>query len=310
MNKKHFILAIALSVTIVFAFGQQEKKGMFKATSTGFSFGFAGAGTANTTEDYNNLAKSVVDKSYFIDPSDYNYSNYNFGAGGNVNPKIYLGFSPWSDEKGEYRRDRELRLSIGSGSGIRRNFNFYKYDNFTIDTLMSPSTGRTVYADSSNYSRYLYAESYFDFNVGVSFIFKTNVERRVHFGAGAGIEYAFAFRSFVNIKKMEDRSIIYYDPANKPVMDEKDSFYDYYNDDFEGTTTSEKVNMDGSLHFVRTQFPLSINFRVSNKTQSFFNDVYLFTEMSPGIEFQIVGGDKTYINPYFGVAMIGFSYRW
>ena len=310
MKKSQIFLSIAFSLITIFAFGQQEKKGAFKVTSTGFSFGFAGAGTANTTEDYYNLAGSVVDKTYFIDAKDYNYSSYNFGVGGNINPKIYLGFSPWSNEKGEYRRDRELRLSIGSGSGIRRNFNFYKYDNFTIDTLISPSTGNEVYSDSSNYSRYMYAESFFDFNIGVSFIFKTNVDRRVHFGAGAGIEYAFAFRSYVNIKKYIDRSVIYYDPADKPVFDEEDSYYDYYKGDDEGVTTSEKTNMDGSLHFVRTQFPLSINFRVSNKTTSFFNEVYLFTEMSPGIEFQIVGGDKTYVNPYFGVAMIGFSYRW
>ncbi len=310
MEKIQRILPLVLIFLSLTVFGQEEKQGLFKVTSTGFSFGFAGAGTAYTNEDYNNLAGSVVDKSHFIKPSDYNYSNYNFGAGGNVNPKIYLGITPYCKKKGEYRNDRELRISIGSGAGIRRNFAFYKYDNFNIDKFESPTTGNEVYADSSIYNKYIYTENFFDFNIGLAFFFKTNVERRVHFAAGVGVEYAYAFRSFVNIRNYTDRNLIYYDMANKPVYDEKDSFYNYDKDDDNSTTKSFKTNMDGSLHFFRTLFPLNLNFRISNKTQSFFNHVYLMTEMSPGIEFQKVSGDKTYVNPYFGVAMLGFTYRW
>jgi hypothetical protein len=62
--------------------------------------------------------------------------------------------------------------------------------------------------------------------------------------------------------------------------------------------------------FLRPYIPLGINFRITNRTQSFFNQVYLFTEINPGIEFQFVGNEKTYFNPYFGVAMLGFTYRW
>jgi len=32
--------------------------------------------------------------------------------------------------------------------------------------------------------------------------------------------------------------------------------------------------------------------------------------MNPGVELQIIGDDKTYANPYFGVAFIGFNYHW
>lgn len=307
---KKSILLFTIVFIAISSFGQETKQPLFKVTSTGFSFGFAGAATANTTVDYNNLAGSVVDNSEFINPSDYNYSNYNFGVGGNVNPKIYLGITPYCKKKGEYRTDRELRLSIGSGAGIRRNFSFYKYDNFNVDKFQSPTTGKEVYADSSIYNKYIYTENFFDFNIGLAFFFKTNVERRVHFSAGVGVEYAYAFRSFVNIKNYNDRNLVYYDPVNKPVYDEKDEFYNYGKDDDNSTTYTFKTNMDGSLHFFRALFPLNINFRISNKSQSFFNHVYVMTEMSPGIEFQMVSGDKTYVNPYFGVAMIGFNYRW
>jgi hypothetical protein len=68
--------------------------------------------------------------------------------------------------------------------------------------------------------------------------------------------------------------------------------------------------MNGNIMFFRPYIPLGINFRITNRTQSFFNDVYLFTEMKPGIEIQIVGNEKTYINPYIGIAMFGFKYTW
>jgi hypothetical protein len=53
-----------------------------------------------------------------------------------------------------------------------------------------------------------------------------------------------------------------------------------------------------------------VNFRIARKEQSFFNNVYLWFEMNPGVEVQMVSNDKTYINPYYGVALLGVSYRW
>jgi hypothetical protein len=68
--------------------------------------------------------------------------------------------------------------------------------------------------------------------------------------------------------------------------------------------------MKGTTHFMRASVPLGVNFRIARKAQSFFNNVYLWLEMNPGVEFQIVANDKTYINPYFGFAMLGITYRW
>ena len=205
-----------------------------------------------------------------------------------------------------------MRFSVGSSSGIRRNFNYYRYDNFVNDTFESSNTGNVVYADSSIYNRYIYSESFYDIHFGVSFIFKTPIERRFHFTAGAGLEYGIAIRSFVKVENYNDKSVYYYNADNKPVFDEPDYGYDYYNykSEFEGTYTTENTNMKGSLQFFRTFLPIGINFRITNKTKSFFNKVYLFGEMSPGIEIQVVSNDKTYVNPYFGFAMFGFSYRW
>jgi len=293
-------------------FGQNEKKAKLKVNSFSFSFGFAGAATANTTEDYIGLKGTVNDPDLFIDASEFQSSQFNYGFGGNVNPKFYIGLSPYSKKKGEYRKDRELRFSFGSSSGIRKNFNYFRYDNFVIDTFESANSGGVVYADSSIFNRYIYSESFYDINFGVSFLFKTPVERRFHFSAGAGIEYGIAIRSFVKVENYNERAIYYYNENNKPVFDEPYYGIENYNykNEFDGTYTTENTNIKGSLQFFRTFIPLGINFRISNKTNSFFNKVYLFGEMSPGIEIQLVSNDKTYVNPYFGIALFGFSYRW
>jgi hypothetical protein len=310
MKRQIFLLILLVSGIVVAVQGQEDKKPKMKVTSTGFSFGFAGALTANTTEDYLNLRNSVNDPELFINPDEYNYSSYNFGAGGNVSPKIYLGLTPYSKKKGEYRNNRELRLSIGFTSGIRRNFNFYRYNNFVVDTFKSVSNGEVVYSDSSIYDNFLYSENFTDINFGIAYLFKTPVERRFHFSAGVGLEYGIAMRSFVRVDNYNEKSMYYYNSYNKPEFNEdKYNFYSYGSDD-NGTTYTEKTNMKGALQFVRFQLPLSVNFRIANKQQSFFNQVYLFIEASPGLEMQIVSGDKTYVNPYFGFAWIGVSYRW
>lgn len=302
-----FAFVLGLLVTVQ---GQNEKQGGMKVTSVGFSFGFSGAGTANTSEDFTNLSNAVNNPDLFIDPSDYNNSQYNYGFGGGVNPKVYLGLTPYSKKKGEYRYDRELRISVGSGVGVRRTFNYYKYDNFTIDTLQSINGNNTVYADSSIYDRYIYQETFNEFNFGVSYLFKTPFERRFQFQAGAGVEYAYAYRAYVRVENLNDKSVYYYEPNNPPVFDEPQYGWGYYNDEFEGTTNVENTNMSGAMHFVRATIPLGVNFRIARKPQSFFNKVYLWTELNPGVEIQMVANDKTYTNPYFGVAWIGFTYRW
>jgi len=310
--KKLIIISIILLLTIPFTQAQDEKKPALKLTSFSFNFGFAGVATATTAEDYNNLKKTVNDPDLFIDASNYQYSSYNYGFGGNINPKISIGLSIFNKRSGEYRNDRELRFSVGSSSGIRRNFNYYNYNNFVVDTFESAGTGNVNFSDSVLFNRYIYSESFYDINFGVSFLFKTPIERRFHFSAGAGIEYGIAIRSFVKVENYNDQFLYYYDNSNQPVFNEPDYEFNIHNykDDFDGVYTTENTSMKGNMQFLRTYLPLGINFRVSNNTNSFFNKVYLYGEISPGIEIQMISNDKTYVNPYFGFAMLGFSYRW
>jgi hypothetical protein len=310
MRTRILLLTVLTIGVFLSTYGQEEKEAKWKPTSVGVSFGFAGAGTANTTEDYINLSNAVNNPDLFIDPKDYNFSSYNYGFGGNTSTKVYFGLTPYNNDKGEYNYNRELRFSIGSGMGTRRTFNYYRYDNFTVDTFQSVNGNSIVLADSSIYDRYIYQETFNEVNIGVSYLFKTPYERRFQFQAGGALEYAYAYRSYVNVENYNEKSIVYYDPADPPVYEEPDDVWEFYDDDFKGTKTSQRTNMKGATHFIRASVPLGVNFRIARKQQSFFNNVYLWLEMNPGLELQIVSDDKTYANPYFGMAWLGITYRW
>jgi hypothetical protein len=310
MKIKLLLPAVLLFGIFLSTYGQDEKQDRWKVTSVGINSGFAGTGTANTMEDYINLSKAVKNPKLFIDPSKYRFSRYNFAFGGDVSLRVYLGLTPYDKKKGNYNPNRELRFSFGTGSGSRRSFNYYQYDHVTVDTFQSVNGNNTVLADSSMLDRYLYQEFFNEVSLGVSYLFKTPFERRFQFHAGGALEYAYAYRTYVRVEHRFEESLIYYEPGNPPDYDEPEEFLE---DDKEGinvTRSSQNTNMKGSTHFVRASVPLGVNFRIARKEQSFFNNVYLWFEMNPGVEVQLVSNDKAYVNPYYGMALLGVTYRW
>lgn len=308
MKKTLNIIILSFAMATISA--QDTDKSKFKVTSFGSSMGFVGSYISNTAADYKSLAGNVEDPDMFVDIDKWEPSKYNFGLGGNGDLQFYLGLTPYDKKKSEYRQNRELRINLGFTFGARRTFSYFQHKDFTYDTYSSNS-GSTVYADSSYFTRMMYAESFYGLSFGGAYLFKTNPERRFHFHTGAGFEYSLALRSFVNIKKYTEEDNYYYTEGNKPQFEEPDlEWTDFNKEDEQGDTEFSTTNMNGTIMFFRPYIPLGINFRITNRTQSFFNDVYLFTEMKPGIEFQLVGNEKTYINPYIGSAMLGFTYRW
>ena len=299
-----------LSFAVLTLSAQESLRPRFKVTSFGSSMGFTGTFVSNTATDYKGLAGNVEDPDLFVDISKWDESKYNYGAGGNGDLQFYLGLTPYDKKKGAYRNNRELRLNFGFSFGARRTFSYFNNTTYTVDTYTSGS-GSTVYADSSYFTRMMYAESFYGIGLGAAYIFKTNPERRFHFHTGAGFEYSIALRSFVNVVKYTENELYYYTAGNQPAFEEPDySWTDFMNDNSDGNTKLSTTNMKGNIMFFRPYIPLGINFRITNREQSFFNDVYLFSEIKPGIEIQLVGNEKTYINPHIGAAMIGFTYTW
>ncbi|MBN1792050.1 MAG: hypothetical protein JW830_16250 [Bacteroidales bacterium] len=306
---KKIINTIALSLAVVALMAQQgDHQHKLRISSFGSSIGFAAVVVSNTSSDFKSLMENVEDPELFYGLEKYTESKYNYGAGGNANLLFNIGLTPYSNKKGEYRNDREFRITMGFSFGARRTFSYINRNTYQFDTYQS-TAGNILYADSTIFTRMTYVESYYGIGMGVSYLFKTAPERRFHFYTGGGLDYGLALRSFVNVKNYTESSLYYYTEGNKPEFDEPE-FQWMKKDDDKGTTTTTQTNMKSNGMFLRPYIPLGVNFRISNRTQSFFKQVYLFTEINPGIEFQIVPNEETYINPYFGVAMLGFTYRW
>ncbi len=323
--KKSIVSLLCLFALIGSLTAQNEasKPSCFKVTSFSSSLGFGGATTSNTDNDYYLLKNAAENPDLFIDISSYEngssswsyngiyYNSYGYygNGGGNGNLLFNLGLTPYSKKNEQYRDNRELRISIGGSLGTRNSFFYYDNNSFVIDTFQSVSGSGIVYADSVINKHYTYTLEFSEVNFGLSYLFKTDVSRRVHFYAGAGVNYGITLRSSVNVTEDIWRSVYYYNEYDKPVDDES-GFYGYYGNNGKYSYSSNSTNLENPLHFVRIFIPIGIDLSLSKKASSFFSHVDLYSELNPGVEFQILGQEKTYANPYFGMAFIGFRYHW
>lgn len=320
-----FIAVLLFAVGSTIAQNENSKQPLFKVTSFSSSIGFAGVMTSNTDEDYYGLQKAVQNPSLFVDVSGFTnnsayYGSYGFydgyyyngygGGAGNGSAVFNLGLTPYSKKLGMYRENRELRISVGSNFGTRNTFDFYDNNTFRIDTFQSVNGSGNVYADSAIYSNYSYSLNFTSINFGVSYLFKTDMKRRVHFYAGGGVNYGIALNSTVDVYENIYKSVIYYNEYQNP--SENNNNYYYYDGNNNGSYSysNSSTGLIKPMQFVRFYIPVGLSLRLSNKETSFFNHVDLYTEMNPGVELQIISYDKTYANPYFGIAFIGFNYHW
>jgi hypothetical protein len=320
-----FLLSFFLIAAFTSAQEKTTKTPCLRVSSFSSSLGFSGALTSNTTSDYYTLKNAAENPDLFIDITGFSetgpgwgyngvYFNgmsgfaYSGGGSGNGNLMFNLGLTPYSKKLGKYRENREIRLSIGGSLGTRNNFYYYDNNTFVIDTLQSINDDNTVYADSSIQKHYNYALDFSEINFGFSYIFKTDVNRTVHFYTGAGFNFGITLMSDVSVYEDVYRNVYYYNENDKPSED--DVWY-YNTTNSNGYTYfSSKTNLKNPMMFARIYIPLGLEVRLCKKSTSFFSHVDLYTELNPGVEFQILSGAKTYANPYIGMAFIGFRYHW
>jgi len=323
MKKAGVLLSLVLFIGFANAQDINPKHPCFKVTSFSSGIGFSGAMTSNTDADYYSLQAAAEDPGLFVDVTGFtkssntwnsngmNFNGYNgvsYGGSGNGSLAFNLGLTPYSKKLGKYRDNREFRISVGGNIGVRNSFDYYDNNTFVIDTFQSVNENGVVYADSSIYNSYFYELDFTEINFGFSYLFKTDVNRVVHFYTGVGMNYGIALKSTVAVSQYTNKSVYYYNEYNKPNENEA-GFYGNMNNNGYSDTYSE-TKLKSPLQFVRAYIPLGLSIRLSKKTESFFNHVNLWTELNPGVEFQLLSSDKTYANPYIGVGVIGFNYHW
>jgi hypothetical protein len=321
--KKTTLLLLSFTLLIAFTNAQEttSKSPCFRVSSFSSSIGFGGALTSNTDTDYYLLQEAAENPNMFVDikglnnnGSSWNHNSWNgngmyYGSGGgNGNLLFNLGITPYSKKLGKFRDNREIRVSLGGSFGSRNSFYYYDDNYFTIDTLQSVNGNDIIYADSITNKNYYYTLDYSEINFGLSYLFKTDVNRRTHFYAGFGMNYGITLRSTVSFDENTYRSVYYYNEYDKP-SDDNQPYYGYYDNDGYSYSSSS-TNLKSPMQFVRFYIPIGFSLRLSKKPVSFFSHVDLYTELNPGVELQILSADKTYANPYIGVGFIGFRYHW
>lgn len=303
MKRTAIVLVLLVFIGYLQAQTNNEEKKKCKITAFNISMGFSGVFAPNTIEDYYSLKNSIKKPDLIVNPSGMQNNHYYTSMSGNASPKISIGITPYSKKRNEYRENRELRIGVGFNFGNRRWYSFYGKESVPFDTLQSTSDNTQVYADSVFVRAYDYSENFVDFNVSISYLFKTDVQKRVYLYAGVGVEYGIALRYYLSVKSYESDYVSYY--VGEPDFDDK---YQYYYGKQNNSGKHVDANMKGSAQFVRVFVPIGINFRISNNNY-FFKHLNIYSELSPGIEFQMVSGEKTFVNPYVGVALVGLSYR-
>lgn len=307
---------------IIFAQEKTTKQPCFRVSSFSSSLGFGGSLTSNTNEDYYILKNAVENPDLFVDITGFENEGssgswgydgmgptggmyYTSGGSGNGSLLFNLGLTPYSKKLGKYRENRELRLSIGGSMGSRNNFYYYDHNSFVIDTFQSVNGSSIVYADSVINKHYGYTLDFSEINFGATYLFKTDVKRTVSFYAGVGANYGIALKSSVSVYTDAFRSVNYYSAYDQPSDNE------FYNsDDYSSSSSNSSTSLKNPMMFARVYIPVGLNISLCKKPESFFSHVDLYTELNPGVEFQFLSSEKTYANPYVGVAMIGVRYHW
>jgi uncharacterized protein (DUF736 family) len=322
MKKAGVLLSLILIIGFVNAQDVSPKHPCFRVSSFSSSLGFTGAMTSNTNADYYSLQGAVEDPDLFVDITGFKKSSNSWNSngmqmgpgsisyGGSFNGSLAfnLGLTPYSKKLGKYRENRELRLTVGSNMGVRNSFDYYDNNTFVIDTFQSVNGTGVVYADSSIYNSYNYKVDFTEINFGFSYLFKTDVNRVVHFYTGIGMNYGIALRSTVSVSQYTNRSVYYYNEYNKPNENEAGFYGNMNNNGYSDSYSDTKLK--SPMQFVRAYIPIGLSIRLSKKTESFFNHVNLYTELNPGVEIQMISSGKTYANPYIGAGVIGFKYHW
>jgi hypothetical protein len=323
--KKLALITVTLFIsTLAFSQEKPAKPACLKVSSFSSSIGFSTALTSNTNEDYYTLKNTVENPDIFIDLTGYKTGDpewaigmfygdftgfsYQSSGSGNGNLLFNLGLTPYSHKLGKYRDNRELRFSLGGNLGTRNNFYYYQDNQFLVDTYMSEN-GDIVNGDSIVQKYYSYSLDFADINIGFSYLFKTDVSRRFHFYTGIGANYGISIRSSVTCYEDVYRSEIYYPEIIKPTESDIDHYLSN-EDNYDHSSTSWVTSQKSPMQFARIYIPLGMELKLSKKPESFFNHADLYAELNPGVEFQVWTGEKTYADPYFGMAFIGFRYHW
>jgi len=204
------------------------------------------------------------------DLSAYRQNNY-FWAGNSGSRAVVLGLGihPFMNND---RKGPELRMGVSYASVRAGRLGYERSERYTLDTLVSSSSGIVFFVDSTFTSRYDMGHNAERFGLDGSLIFRTGGRSRwsLHGGVGLALGARFNARTWVN---KADEGVV-----NYPGMSGR---YELI------ASRYEEVDNSGGM-WVAFQAPIGVGFRLSRRS-NLLGRMDLYLEGRPGM---LVQGNK------------------
>lgn len=290
MKKSVFLLSAILIVYC--AFSQEEKSPRLVFNSLSFGVGpYSTNMTSSTIETFRKLApKSEL---LNIDFEDFNNSYYYDNFQTNTLVGAYAHFAVDSKAKSVPLFTHSLRVGLVYGDQSTYYNSYDKFEAFTIDTLVSVSTGDKFPLDSTANTTLWMSYEQSQLFVDIAYLLQTRERNRLSLYGGAGVMVGINIDASTHIY-LDDN---YNYSSNTPYP-----IYPFNPD----ITSREEVISNKSGFAGMVSIPVGVDFRIGDR-QMFWKNSHLAAEIRPSISInQIpeIGTDAT-------TGLIGmFTYRY
>jgi hypothetical protein len=239
--------------------------------------------------EFNDMKRMILKKNPYIEmPSDkYVQTDINLQV---TNFSIMAGISA--------NPNRELLIGVDYISGDRRGFKFSNSSRRTIDTLHVKDY--TFYIDSSYYKSLSYTEQVSEVGMNLSYIFKSDPERKFSIFAGIGVNAGYSVYSEFLFSIEEDSSETMY-LKNDP------DHHSYSNDHDNTRTEKEAYIKSDPCYFLRAYIPFGFSLRFSKKNV-FWKHISLQFQSQLGLEYRNITNDIAFARVYGYTGIVGFKF--
>ena len=271
MKPINILLISMLLIINTLAFGQQEqpkKVNKFRISDicvqAGWSSGFNKKGTIT---DFTALApQSVLLNTDFTDYSSPSGRN-GISASGMYSVMMGIEFS--DKQKAIYKNNPLLRMGISYFSGTNLMGNFYKQESNLYDTLISSTTGQTVYMDKTINSGYNMEYTSKQIRYDCSLIFRSNPQLRWSVYSGVGIAAGMSIDAHTEVWYNKTEDIIIEYPTDSSYLS------GYLNIEMEEIKNKNNIAFSSFI-------PIGVDFRIGEENK-FLKQLHLFYEAKPCI---------------------------
>ncbi len=225
--------------------------------------------------DINQFQKEAGNSGLFnVDLDQYEKSNYHYSFSGSNQVELNMGLSFLNNKTGFYDPSRELIVGISYNS-FRSNIAHYSRDAgiSALDTFQS-SSGDIIYTETSGGERLDYHATSEYLLLNVSYLFKTDRNKRLSMFSGIGTEIGHSISRTYDASYY-NRDLISYKKSNGESISSEVISYDQ---DFEAASVESST-------LARLYVPIGINLRLSKKW-AILESMSIFLQAKLGVQYE------------------------